>query len=140
MAFPVEVGEEQAGITSVQAAAGENDPASVAGPGMIAVGVFAAKFVHAPKGAAFQIHQPQIGLLVPDREGSIGRCREQQPLTINTGEGNRQAVAGKNGPGFALESTVLEADGLECIPNLRTVGADIGYLRGTAIIKDLSVR
>ena len=80
MTFRVDVGYEQARIQSVHPAAGPDDPATVRTPAMIAVGIGAVDFIKPMESAVLKVNHPQVRVLVPDCETSIGRfCEKQEP-------------------------------------------------------------
>ncbi len=77
-----DVGEEGAGVESIQPTTAENDPAAVGRPAVVAVRVVAVPALQRNLLSLLQVDQAEIGVAMPDGEGSVGRPGAQQVTAI----------------------------------------------------------
>ena len=93
----VDLGQVEARVEPVVAAAGEDDPARVRRPVVIAVGLVAVHLRQLAGLARAEVEQPLLALVVPDGEVAVVGEGEQEPSAVVAGAGPGEALAHLDG-------------------------------------------
>ncbi len=153
-AVGIDVAYEGTGEDAIVAATAEDDPAAVAGPGVVALGIGRVEGAYSAHGVVLEVHEAEVGIVVPDVEATVLADGEHEIATVGRDAGQGGAAvdgcgiideaAGTEGVGVGVEALAVDVvlDVLVVLDDaLQGVGDDgvVGVEVGAAVVEPLAV-